>query len=319
MPIKKIILTKPRGFCAGVDRAIEVVEECLRLFGKPVYVKHEIVHNKHVVAQLERKGAITVQRVEEIPNGAVAVFSAHGSTPEQYAKAKQKNLRLIDATCPLVTKVHLEVHRFAKEGYEIIYIGHKGHIEAIGVLGEMPKRIPLVETAADVAELDIGNPEKLIYLTQTTLSIDDTKQVIAALKKKYPQMRDPPGEDICYATTNRQAAIKELAKHAELVLVVGSKSSSNSNRLVETARMLGKKAYLVDDVNGIDPSWLSEVSVVGITSGASAPEHLVQEIVQHFVRQGAEQEELEVLREQMVFKEPIEMIKIKREMESVAR
>lgn len=313
MPIQKLILTKPRGFCAGVDRAIDVVEECLSLFGSPVYVKHEIVHNTHVVEQLKKKGAVTVERVEDIPSGAVAVFSAHGSPPEDFAKAKAKGIRVIDATCPLVTKVHLEVHRFAKEGYSIIYIGHKGHAEGIGVLGELPGQIPIVEDVEQAGHLDIGSPAKLVYLTQTTLSVDETRQIIAALKKRYPQIRDPPAEDICYATTNRQLAIKELAKHTDMILVVGSKTSSNSNRLVETARAQGRNAYLVDDVSGIQPAWLEGITTLGLSSGASAPENVVQEIAEHFTQQGAVVEEIEVLKEHMVFKEPAELMKMKEE------
>ncbi len=311
MPIQKVILAKPRGFCAGVDRAIQVVEECLEIFGKPVYVKHEIVHNKYVVERLTQKGAITVENVSEIPSGAVAVFSAHGSPPEHYKQAKEKGIRIIDATCPLVTRVHIEVHRFAQEGYQIIYIGHKGHAEALGILGELPQRIALVETVEDVEKLEIGNPAKLVYLTQTTLSVDDTKHVIAAINKKYPQTSDPPGEDICYATTNRQAAVKELAKYAQLILVIGSKSSSNSNRLVETARIAGVKAYLIDDINGFDPAWLKDVSIVGLTSGASAPDYLVQELAEHFVKQGAQKEELTLLEEKVTFKLPRELLAFK--------
>ncbi|HLD05216.1 MAG TPA: 4-hydroxy-3-methylbut-2-enyl diphosphate reductase [Candidatus Nanoarchaeia archaeon] len=311
MPIQKVILAKPRGFCAGVERAIQVVEECLEIFGKPVYVKHEIVHNKHVVERLTQKGAITVENVSEIPSGMVAVFSAHGSPPEHYELARKKGIRIIDATCPLVTRVHIEVHRFAQEGYQIIYIGHKGHAEALGILGELPERIALVETVEDVEKLEIGHPTKLVYLTQTTLSVDDTKQVIAAIKKKYPQTMDPPGEDICYATTNRQAAVKELTKYAQLILVIGSKSSSNSNRLVETARTLGTKAYLIDDLNGFNPAWLKNISIVGIASGASAPDHLVQELVEYFVKQGAKKEELTLLEEKVTFKLPRELMAFK--------
>ena len=312
MVVEKVILARPRGFCAGVERAINVVEECLKIFGKPVYVKHEIVHNKHVVEDLTKKGAITVQGVEEVPPGAVAVFSAHGSSPEDFAKAKNKGIRVIDATCPLVTRVHIEVHRFSKEGYKIIYIGHKGHIEPLGVLGESPGQISMVESIEEVEALDIGNPDKIVYLTQTTLSVDETRNVIIAIKKKYPQTIDPPGEDICYATTNRQRAVKELAKHVELIFVIGSKNSSNSNRLVETAREAGVRAYLVDDVYGLDPSWLRSSSCIGITSGASAPEKLVQELTEYFVKRGAKKEELIVTEENLRFRLPSELEKIRK-------
>ena len=310
MPVQKVILVGPRGFCAGVDRAIKVVEECLELFGKPVYVKHQIVHNKYVVQDLEKKGAITIENVDEIPDNAVAVFSAHGSPPEQYEQARAKNVKLIDATCPLVTKVHFEVHRFAKQGYKIIYIGHHGHVEGIGVLGELPNDIPLVETIEDVQNLTIENPEKLIYLTQTTLSIDDTKKIVAALKQKYPQIKDPPKEDICYATTNRQHAIKQLAEKVDLVLVVGSTNSSNSIRLVETAKTK-KPAYLVDDVSQIKEDWLENIQTVGISAGASAPESLVQEIAAFFEKKGAKKEELTLMQEDVTFIDPVELRRAK--------
>jgi 4-hydroxy-3-methylbut-2-en-1-yl diphosphate reductase len=313
--VKKILLASPRGFCAGVARAVKAVEDTLEIFGAPVYVKHEIVHNKHVVKDLEEKGAITIETLDEAPEGAVVVFSAHGSPPEHYAEAKTRGIRLIDATCPLVTKVHLEVQRFVKDGYQIIYIGHKGHIEGIGVLGEAPGiEIPLIETVEDVAGLEIGNPEKLVYLTQTTLSLDDTKSVIEALKKKYPQIIAPPLEDICYATTNRQTAVKELAQACDLVLIVGSRSSSNSTRLMETANAYGSIAYLVDDATHLDPLWFKEVEVVGISAGASAPEHLVQDIVQHITDASqASVEDFIVKPETMTFAEPLELKKIRAE------
>ncbi len=313
--VKKILLASPRGFCAGVARAVKAVEDTLEIFGAPVYVKHEIVHNKHVVKDLEGKGAITIETLDEAPEGSVVVFSAHGSPPNHYAEAKARGIQLIDATCPLVTKVHLEVQRFIKDGYRIIYIGHKGHIEGVGVLGEAPGvEIPLIETAEDVLGLEIGNPEKLVYLTQTTLSLDDTKSVIEALKKKYPQIIAPPLEDICYATTNRQTAVKELAKECELVLIVGSRSSSNSTRLMETANAYGSIAYLVDDVTHLDPLWFKEVEVVGISAGASAPEHLVQDIVQRIVSLSkASVEEFIVKPETMKFVEPLELMKIRAE------
>jgi len=313
--VKKILLASPRGFCAGVARAVKAVEDTLEIFGAPVYVKHEIVHNTHVVRALEERGAITIEDLKEAPEGAVVVFSAHGSPQAHYVEARARKVRLIDATCPLVTKVHLEVQRFLKDGYTIVYIGHKGHIEGIGVLGEAPEvDIPIVETAVDVAALDIGNPEKLIYLTQTTLSVDDTKAVIDALKEKYPQIVAPPLEDICYATTNRQTAVKELAKVAELVLIVGSISSSNSTRLMETARAYGATSYLVDDVTTLDPQWFDGVETVGISAGASAPEHLVQDIVRHITSYGAAVEDFVVRPETMKFAEPLELMQIRRGM-----
>lgn len=312
--VKKVLLASPRGFCAGVARAIKAVEDTLEIFGKPVYVKHEIVHNKHVVKDLEEKGAITIEDLNEAPDGAVVVFSAHGSPPEHYKEALARGMRLIDATCPLVTKVHLEVQRFLKDGYQIIYIGHKHHIEGVGVLGEAPGvHIPLIETVEDVEKLDIGQPEKLVYLTQTTLSLDDTKQVIEVLQMKYPQIIAPPLEDICYATTNRQTAVKELAKICDLVLIVGSQSSSNSKRLMETANAHGSIAYLVDDVTDLNPVWFNNVEVVGMSAGASAPEHLVQDIVAHITAQGAVVEDFIVKPETMKFAEPLELMKIRAE------
>ncbi len=312
--VKKVLLASPRGFCAGVARAVKAVEDTLQIFGAPVYVKHEIVHNKHVVASLEEKGAITIEELGEAPDGSVVVFSAHGSPLSHYVEAKARNMRLIDATCPLVTKVHLEVQRFLKDGYSIVYIGHRGHIEGVGVLGEAPDVfIPVIETVEDVAMLEIGNPEKLVYLTQTTLSIDDTKQVIEALQKKYPQIVAPPLEDICFATTNRQEAVKALAKECDLVLIVGSRSSSNSTRLMETANACGTVSYLVDDVRDMNTQWFGNVEVVGISAGASAPEHLVQEIVAHITAHGATAEDFIVKPETMKFAEPLELMKIRAE------
>lgn len=304
MAVKKVILASPRGFCAGVDRAIVIVEDCLRIFGKPVYVKHQIVHNRHVVAALEQQGAVTVEKIEEIPDGAVTVFSAHGSPPGDYAVAKQKGLRLIDATCPLVTKVHLEVHRYHKLGYKIVYIGHRGHVEALGVTGELPGDIFFVETLADIEHLPEARDQKMICLTQTTLSVDDTQALVTALKEKFPLLEFPPGEDICYATTNRQEAVKALAGKCDLILVVGSKNSSNSNRLRETAIASGCKAYLIDDVSDLQAEWIYNIHSIGITAGASAPEYLIQELINFFVQKGAQVEELSVTREHMTFPEP---------------
>ncbi len=310
--VKKVLLASPRGFCAGVARAVKAVEDTIQIFGAPVYVKHEIVHNKYVVESLEKKGAITIDSLSEAPEGAVVVFSAHGSPKSHYDEARARKQNLIDATCPLVTKVHLEVTRFLRDGYTIVYIGHKGHIEGVGVLGEAPEvHIPLIETVADVERLDIGQPEKMVYLTQTTLSIDDTREVISALQAKYPQIIAPPLEDICYATTNRQEAVKELAKECDLVLIVGSRSSSNSTRLMETANACGTIAYLVDDVHDLDSRWFQGVEVVGMSAGASAPEHLVQAIVSHITALGAIVEDLVVKPETMKFAEPLELMKIR--------
>lgn len=311
--VKKVLLATPRGFCAGVARAIKAVEDTLRIFGRPIYVRHEIVHNKHVVADLAAKGAITIEDLDEAPEGAVVVFSAHGSPPTYYAEAKRRHIRLIDATCPLVAKVHLEVVRYLKEGYAIVYIGHRGHIEGLGVLGEAEDMaIPLVETVADIEKLDIGNPEKLIYLTQTTLSVDDTKAVVDALKKKYPQIIAPPLSDICFATTNRQEAVKALAKVTDLILILGSKNSSNSIRLMETARAAGVKAYLIDDISELDALWLVDVETVGISAGASAPEKLVQGVVAYFSARGVAAEDFIVKPEMMHFAEPLELMQMKK-------
>lgn len=317
--VKRVLLVSPRGFCAGVARAVKAVEDTLHFFGAPVYVKHGIVHNKYVVSDIESKGAITVEELSEVPDGAVVVFSAHGSPPEHYREAKRRHLRLIDATCPLVTKVHLEVQRFLGDGYTVIYIGHRGHIEGIGVLGEAalsgkPEtgRITLVETLEDVRNLPIENSEKLAYLTQTTLSIDDTRTIIEALKEKYPQIVAPPLADICYATTNRQEAVRELTKVSDLILIFGSKNSSNSTRLMETARAGGARAHLLDDISELNPEWLGGVETVGMSAGASAPEKVVQEAVHYFEEHGATIEDFTVKQEQMKFSEPLELMQIRR-------
>lgn len=314
MAIEKVLIAEPHGFCAGVARAVKAVEDTLELFGAPVYVKHEIVHNKHVVDGITKKGAITVEELHEVPEGSVVVFSAHGSPKSHYEEAARRKLHLIDATCPLVTKVHLEALRFIKEGYAIIYIGHRGHIEGVGVLGEVPGTdIPLVETAADVAALDFPASEKMVYLTQTTLSIDETRETIAALKEKYPNITAPPLEDICYATTNRQEAVKALAATVPVVIVVGSLTSSNSNRLRETAERAGARAYLVDDISDLREEWFDGVSTVGVTGGASAPEDRIQEVVAYFRSLGAAVERFSVKEEKMFFAEPVELMQVRRE------
>ncbi len=307
--VKKIILVAPRGFCAGVDRAVRTVEEALEVFGAPVYVKHRIVHNTTVVRSLEEKGAIIVETLEEVPEGSVVVFSAHGSPPEHYIQAKKRGLRVIDATCPLVTKVHLEVHRYLKRGYEIVYIGHRGHIEGEGVRAEAHpygKDIFLVDSVSSVEALPsiLG---KCVYLTQTTLSIPETEGIITALREKIPNIESPPIQDICYATTNRQVAVQKLAQGVDVVLVVGSADSSNSNRLVERARDEGAKAYLVENVEAVQELDLKNVETIGITAGASAPESMVRSITDHLKQGGAQEETLNVIQESMRFADPLEL------------
>ena len=312
MEQKRILLASPRGFCAGVARAVTAVEETLRICGAPVYVKHEIVHNRHVVADLERKGAITIEMLSEAPEGSVVVFSAHGSPRAHYEEARERKVTLIDATCPLVTKVHLELLRYLKEGYRVLYIGHRGHIEGIGVLGEAPdEEIPIIETVSDVDRLDLGNPEKLVYLTQTTLSIDETADIIAALKGKYPQISAPPLQDICFATTNRQIAVKALARQVELVLIFGSQNSSNSKRLMETVRAAGTESYLVDDISMIDEAWLSGKQAIGISAGASAPERVISDAVDFFRQRDYAVEDFEAMEENMRFTPPPELLNMR--------
>ncbi len=275
----EFLLAQPRGFCAGVDRAIEIVDRALELFGPPVYVRHEIVHNRHVVDDLRSRGAIFIEDPTEAPAGSVLVFSAHGVSPAVKAAAENHDLRVIDATCPLVTKVHVETRRLARDDYEIVMVGHAGHVEVEGTMGQAPDRMHLVETVADVEKLDLRNSERVGCVTQTTLSVDDTRDILDALQERYPAIRLPRRDDICYATQNRQDAVKALAKNADLVIVIGAPASSNSNRLVEVARRLGARAYLVQDESEIDPAWLDDAEQIGITAGASAPEHLVQSVV----------------------------------------
>jgi 4-hydroxy-3-methylbut-2-en-1-yl diphosphate reductase len=276
----KVLLVSPHGFCAGVVMAIKSLERALELLGAPLYVYHEIVHNKHVVQQFESRGVVFVESLDEVPEGSNLLYSAHGVSPQIRQHAKQRGLYAIDATCPLVAKVHGEAIRFAQKGYTIVLIGHQGHDEIIGVMGEAPERIILVETPEDVDNLDLVAPERIAYLTQTTLSVDEARRVIDALKRKFPNIEAPPKEDICYATQNRQEAIRMLAREADLVLVVGSQNSSNSVRLAETARETGRPAYLIDDVDDIDPLWFEGIETVAVTAGASAPEHLVQGVLQ---------------------------------------
>ncbi len=282
-----VLLADPRGYCAGVDRAVITVEKALDLYGAPVYVRKEIVHNKHVVNNLRDRGAIFVEELDEVPEGATVVFSAHGVSPMVHAEAADRSLKTIDATCPLVTKVHHEARRFASEGYSILLIGHEGHEEVEGTAGEAPDHITLVQTPEDVDSLEFPEGTRLSWLSQTTLSVDETMETVRRLREKFPQLEDPPSDDICYATQNRQVAVKEIAKNADLVIVVGSANSSNSVRLVEVALEAGAKAsYRIDDISEIDESWLDGVENVGVTSGASVPDDLVQEVLGYLAERG---------------------------------
>jgi 4-hydroxy-3-methylbut-2-enyl diphosphate reductase len=301
----KILLANPRGFCAGVNMAIDVVDQVLRLRGSPVYVYHEIVHNRHVVDDFRDRGVVFVDDVREVPEGSVVVYSAHGISPAIRAEANRRRLVEVDATCPLVIKVHHEVQRFAREGYSIVFIGHARHDEAIGTVGEAPDAITVVESVEDVQNLQVKNPAKMAYVTQTTLSLYDAQRIIDALKARFPQIKAPPKEDICYATTNRQNAVAEVAPDVNLVLVIGSRNSSNSQRLVETAHQAGKAAYLIDDQSELDPLWFEGVQTVLITAGASAPEYLVQDLVKRLQREhGADSEVRTVAEEDMWFAPP---------------
>jgi 4-hydroxy-3-methylbut-2-enyl diphosphate reductase len=302
----KLLLAAPRGYCAGVDRAVQTVERALTLYGAPVYVRKEIVHNKHVVEQLRERGAIFVEELDDsIPEGAMTVFSAHGVSPAVHAEAERRSLRTIDATCPLVTKVHREAVKFAAEGYTIILIGHAGHEEVEGTMGEAPDHIVLVETEEDVDALQVPDPEKIAYISQTTLSVDETLAIINRLRAKFPHITGPRTDDICYATTNRQAAVKQMAPLCDLVLVIGSRNSSNSNRLVEVAREHGAASHLIDNETQVDETWLEGVETVGITSGASAPEELVRRLVDYFRERGVDDvSEFEVVQEDVRFMLP---------------
>jgi 4-hydroxy-3-methylbut-2-enyl diphosphate reductase len=302
---EKLLLAAPRGYCAGVDRAVQTVERALDLYGAPVYVRKEIVHNRHVVEQLREQGAIFVDSETEVPEGATAVFSAHGVAPSVYANAEQRQLNVIDATCPLVTKVHREAVKFAAEDYTIVMIGHQGHEEVEGTMGEAPDHIVLVENADDVDNLDVSDPNRVAYISQTTLSVDETQAVIDRLRERFPAITGPRTDDICYATTNRQAAVKQLARECDLVLVIGSRNSSNSNRLVEVAREHGAESHLIDNESQVHDQWLEDKRVVGITSGASAPEELVQRLVEFFRARGTKTvEELHVIQEGVRFMLP---------------
>lgn len=289
MAVEKVIIAKPRGFCAGVEMAVETVERALKKHGPPLYVFHEIVHNLHVVRDFTERGVRFVQSIDEVPAHANLVFSAHGVAPIEWQRAKEKQLEIIiDATCPLVEKVHREVRKFAAQGYWITLVGHEKHDEIVGTIGEAPDRVRIVANVADARVIDIPDPSRVAVLTQTTLSVDDTRDVIDALKQRFPQMITPAKEDICYATQNRQDAVKQLAKEVDLVLVIGSRNSENSNQLCKVARDQGTAAHLIDDCSQIDSKWLAGVARVGITSGASVPDHLVQDAAGYFRRQGAD-------------------------------
>jgi 4-hydroxy-3-methylbut-2-enyl diphosphate reductase len=304
--VEKLLLAAPRGYCAGVDRAVQTVERALELYGAPVYVRKEIVHNKHVVEQLRARGAVFVEELDDtVPEGAMTVFSAHGVSPMVHAEAERRGLQTIDATCPLVTKVHREAVKFAQEGYTIVLIGHAGHEEVEGTMGEAPDHIVLVETEEDVDALEVADPQRIAYISQTTLSVDETRAIINRLREKFPAITGPRTDDICYATTNRQAAVKQMAPQCDLVLVIGSRNSSNSNRLVEVSRELGTEAHLIDNESQVEETWLEGKRTVGITSGASAPEELVQRLVDFFRGRGvASVEEFRVVQEDVRFMLP---------------
>ena len=305
-PVRRVLVAKPRGYCAGVDRAVITVEKALEVYGAPVYVRKQIVHNAHVVRTLESQGAIFVEETEEVPEGATVVFSAHGVAPTVHAEAQQRQLKTIDATCPLVTKVHLEAKRFAAEDLDIVLIGHEGHEEVVGTTGQAPEHIHLVDGVEEAAQIQVRDPSKVAYLSQTTLSVDETNTTVEALRERFPLLQGPPSADICYATQNRQVAVKEIAADSELVLVVGSRNSSNSVRLVEVALDAGASAaYLVDDASEIDEAWLAGVTTVGLTSGASVPEELVQGVMSWLAERGyADVQEVESAKESLLFALP---------------
>jgi len=306
--VSKVILASPRGYCAGVERAVETVEKALDLYGPPVYVRKQIVHNLHVVRDLEARGAVFVDDERDVPEGETVVFSAHGVAPSVHTNAAARSLQTLDATCPLVTKVHVQARRYAEAGYTIVLIGHAGHEEVVGTMGEAPGSIVLVESVADVEALEFAEDARLAYVTQTTLSVDETGEIIAALRRRFPAIYAPKKEDICYATSNRQWAVKEMLPEIDLLLVIGSRNSSNSNRLVETARSGGVDAYLIDDAGEIDEQWLTDASVVGVTSGASAPEKLVAEVCDWFRARGVEKiEAYRLVEEDVEFRLPVEL------------
>jgi 4-hydroxy-3-methylbut-2-enyl diphosphate reductase len=316
---KKIILLRPRGFCAGVVRAIDVVKIALNMYGAPIYVRKEIVHNRHVVEELKALGAIFVEELDEVPTGARVIYSAHGVAPEVRTQARQRNLKVIDATCPLVTKVHLEAKKFARQGYTIVLIGHKDHDEVIGTLGEAPESTALVSTVEDVDRLQVADPERVSFITQTTLSLDETRDIVQRLKEKFPSIQGPAAQDICYATENRQVAVKAVVPLCEMLLVVGSQNSSNSRRLVEVCEKMGVPAYLVDDLTEVQPQWLESIQTVAVTAGASAPENLVEQLVEFLQQRGfAQLEEMEVKEEDVRFNLPAELTRTV-QLQTVAR
>jgi 4-hydroxy-3-methylbut-2-en-1-yl diphosphate reductase len=306
--VRKVLLASPRGYCAGVERAVDTVEKALELYGPPVYVRKQIVHNLHVVRELEARGAIFVEDEAEVPIGKTVVFSAHGVAPSVHENSAARNLRTLDATCPLVTKVHTQARRYAAQGYTVILIGHDGHEEVVGTMGEAPDQIVLVETPDEVETLEFPEGTRLAYVTQTTLSVDETGEMIAALRARFPDIHAPKKEDICYATSNRQWAVKEMLGEIGLLLVVGSRNSSNSNRLVEVARAGGVPSHLIDDWTEIDPTWLDGVEIVGITSGASAPEKLVEGVIEWFRARGVtDVEPYHLMQEDVEFRLPVEL------------
>ncbi|AOT60828.1 MULTISPECIES: 4-hydroxy-3-methylbut-2-enyl diphosphate reductase [Streptomyces] len=308
-PARRVLLAAPRGYCAGVDRAVIAVEKALEQYGAPIYVRHEIVHNKYVVQTLEKKGAIFVDETHEVPEGSIVMFSAHGVAPIVHEEAAERKLATIDATCPLVTKVHKEAVRFAQEDYDILLIGHEGHEEVIGTSGEAPDHIQLVDGPGDVAKVEVRDPSRVVWLSQTTLSVDETMETVDALKEKFPQLVSPPSDDICYATQNRQLAVKEMGADSDLVIVVGSRNSSNSKRLVEVAVQAGARAaHLVDFADEIDEAWLDGVATVGVTSGASVPEVLVEGVLEWLARRGFEDVEIvKTAEESITFSLPKEL------------
>jgi len=303
--IEKIILAEPRGFCAGVDRAVEAVRSALRAYGRPLYVRHQIVHNRFVLEALEREGAIFVESLNQVPEGQRVIFSAHGVAPSEWDRAKDRSLRVIDATCPLVTKVHLEVERYANEGRTVILVGHAGHEEVKGTLGVAPGKVVLVGRVEEARALEVSDPQRIAAVTQTTLSVDDTRDIMDTLKERFPALLTPKTDDICYATQNRQNAVKELVAVSDLVLVVGSRQSSNANRLVEVARQRGARAFLVDSIADVEPTMLEGVKALGLTASASSPEWLVEEIIGAFADRGAQVELLSVAKERVHFPLPM--------------
>jgi 4-hydroxy-3-methylbut-2-enyl diphosphate reductase len=305
---KRVLVAAPRSFCAGVVRAIDIVEKLLDQHGPPVYVRHEIVHNVHVVRDLEARGAVFVNSEDDVPEGALVVLSAHGVAPDVYRRCEERNLKVVDAVCPLVSKVHAEARRYAGRGLKIALVGHAGHVEVEGTMGEAPEAMVLVETPGDVENLELEDGEQLAYLTQTTLSLDDTAEVVDALRARFPDLVGPPSADICYATQNRQDAVKKICEEATVVLVVGSRTSSNANRLVEVARSRGAEAYLIDDEADLDPAWLEGQETVGLTAGASSPDLLVDRVVDRLAELGfGEREEVEITREDVFFRLPAEL------------